>query len=43
MDIEMSFGREGRGGTRTIRISSAVESRRSTVSTVTIGSAVNTV
>src|SRR2546422_10439408 len=38
LGIEMIFGREGRAGTRTIRISSAFENRRAAASTVcTVG------
>jgi hypothetical protein len=38
LGIEMTFGREGRAGTRTIRMSSALENRSTAVSTVcTVG------
>ena len=40
LGIEISFSREGRAGTRTIRISSAVENRRTSVSAVSSVSAV---
>ena len=43
LGIEISFSREGRAGTRTIRISSGVENRRSAVSTVSAVSAVSTI
>jgi hypothetical protein len=40
LGIEISFSREGRAGTRTIRISSGVENRATTVSVVSTASTV---
>jgi hypothetical protein len=40
LGIEIAFSREGRAGTRTIRISSTVENRATTVSTVSTVSTV---